>query len=79
VWAVAAVGLPDGRTLLATGDNDRTVRLWDPVTGDSEALPFDRDVRSLCAVGVGRLAVGLNDGIAVVDVDAPRESGTSPR
>jgi sugar lactone lactonase YvrE len=75
--AVAAVGLPDGRTLLATGDGDGTVRLWDPVTGDSEALPFGSEVRSLCAVGVGRLAVGLDDGVAVVD--APRESGTSPR
>ena len=33
VWAVAAVPLPDGRTLLATGSADRTVRLWDPTTG----------------------------------------------
>ncbi|PNE16421.1 WD40 repeat domain-containing protein [Amycolatopsis sp. BJA-103] len=33
VLAVVAVPLPDGRTLLAAGGLDGTVRLWDPVTG----------------------------------------------
>lgn len=35
VEAVAAVPLPDGCTLLATGSGDHTVRLWDPVTRHS--------------------------------------------
>nr|WP_281245051.1 hypothetical protein [Lentzea albida] len=30
---VAAVPVPDGRTLLATSGWDQTVRLWDPATG----------------------------------------------
>ncbi len=37
VRAVAAVPLPDGRTLLASG-GDGTVRLWDPATGIPAAV-----------------------------------------
>jgi hypothetical protein len=33
VWAVAAVPLADGTTLLASAGADRTVRLWDPLSG----------------------------------------------
>jgi WD40 repeat protein len=63
---VAAVPLPDGRTLLATGSG-RTVRLWDPDTGDSldwprftswiplipwgRAIAWNRRLLSLSAVG----------------------------
>jgi WD40 repeat protein len=33
VHAMAAVPLPNGRVLLATGSYDHTVQLWDPTTG----------------------------------------------
>ncbi|MFE6925595.1 hypothetical protein ACFVAV_31600, partial [Nocardia sp. NPDC057663] len=32
VNAVAAVPMPDGRTLLAIGSDEGTVRLWDPLS-----------------------------------------------
>ncbi|MEV5877495.1 SAV_2336 N-terminal domain-related protein [Streptomyces sp. NPDC052101] len=34
VWAVTSFTTPTGSTLLATGNQDGTVRLWDPETGD---------------------------------------------
>jgi WD40 repeat protein len=55
-----------GRTLLASGGNDDTVRLWDPATG--EALRglegHTGTVRTLCPVELGGqtlLAFGGND------------------
>ena len=33
VAGITNVALPDGRTLLATGSNAGTVRLWDPALG----------------------------------------------
>jgi WD40 repeat protein len=66
VWAVAAVPLPDGRTLLATGSRDETVRLWDPATGAGlKRLAVDTVVRALSPLGVGRLAVALDDGASL--------------
>jgi WD40 repeat protein len=48
VAALAAVPLPDGRTLLATGGYDRTLRLWDPATGVGlKRLPVDAAVRAI--------------------------------
>jgi WD40 repeat protein len=38
VNAVAAVPLPDGQVLLASGGADRTVRWWDPATGTPVAV-----------------------------------------
>jgi len=61
--AVAAVRLPDGRTLLASGGTDGTVRLWDPATGAPIlTLVIGERVHSLAAVD-GGLAVGLESGI----------------
>ncbi len=63
VSAVAAVPLPDGRTLLATGSDDHTVRLWDPTTGApaGETL-LDATVRSICGAG-GSLIVAAGDSL----------------
>jgi WD40 repeat protein len=67
--AVAAVRLPDGRTLLASGGTDGTVRLWDPATGAPIlTLVIGERVHSLAAVD-GGLAVGLESGIVVLDVE----------
>ncbi|WP_344619662.1 hypothetical protein [Dactylosporangium salmoneum] len=56
----------DGRTLLATGSHDRTVRVWDPATGtELRRLTGHTDrVRAVCPIEVdGRtlLATGSHD------------------
>ena len=58
VDAVAAVPLPDGRTLLATGSLDGTVRLWDPTTGATIGKPLTDHTSAMYAVA----AVPLPDG-----------------
>jgi WD40 repeat protein len=58
VQAVAAVPLPDGRTLLASGGNDKTVRLWDPTTGELVGTPLTGHTDIVQAVA----AVSLPDG-----------------
>ncbi|MER7141373.1 hypothetical protein ABT358_33225, partial [Streptomyces sp. NPDC000341] len=40
VEAVAAFTTTDGRTLLATGSTDDTVRIWDPDTGQQVGEPL---------------------------------------
>ena len=68
VVAVCAVPGPGGRTLLATGSRDETVRLWDPATGTPVGEPLtghtDR-VEAVCAVpgpgGRTLLATGSGD------------------
>ena len=67
--AVAALSLPDGRYLLATGANDRSVRLWDPVTqACMQRISLFSPCRALCELRAGHLAVGLADGIIVLYV-----------
>ncbi len=58
VNAVAAVPLPDGRVLLASGSGDRIVRLWDPVTGTPAGAPLEGHTGPVSAVA----AVPLPDG-----------------
>ncbi len=68
VSAVAAVPLPDGRTLLATGSHDGTVRLWD-LQGREELLVIEvlASVVGLSANG-DRLVVAVPEGLMAVQV-----------
>ncbi|MFB7338364.1 trypsin-like peptidase domain-containing protein, partial [Streptomyces adustus] len=52
VSALCAVGMPGGRTLLASGDGYGTVRLWDPATGTQQHLleGHTSTIRALCVV-----------------------------
>ncbi|WP_288047882.1 hypothetical protein [Nocardia sp.] len=50
VTALASVAIPDGRTLLASAENDKSVRLWDPVTGRQHGQPLTGAVRALTSV-----------------------------
>ena len=69
VWALAAVPLPGGQALLASGGEDGTVRLWDPATGQAAGPPLKGHagrVWALAAVplpgGRALLASGGEDG-----------------
>lgn len=74
VSAVCAVEV-GGRSLLASGARDNTVRLWDPATGRCDlVLPLGHTVTSLAAIP-GGLAVGLSAGVLVVDIPAPAPGG----
>lgn len=54
--AVAAVPLPDGRTLLAT-TSDETVRLWDPITGTPVGDPLTGHTDGVTAVAAVPLQI----------------------
>lgn len=52
VTALIAVPLPDGRTVLATGHRDGTVRLWDPLTGTQFGEPLTRGRERITALAM---------------------------
>ena len=58
VFAVVVVPLSDGRTLLATGGEDATVRLWDPTTGTQVGDPLTGHTSRVLAVVVVPLSGG---------------------
>ena len=55
VKSVAAVPLPEGRTLLASGSADTTIRLWDPVTGTPLGEPLTGHTDAVNAVAAAEL------------------------
>ena len=62
VTAAAAVPLPDGQVLIATGSHDDTVRLWNPITGQQVGQPLTGHTDSVLAV----TAVPLPDGRTLI-------------
>jgi WD40 repeat protein len=69
VVAVAAVPLPDGRTLLATGSWDDTVRLWDVNTQmEARCCALGGIVHAIAFVDSDTIVVGLSDGVAVISL-----------
>ena len=49
----------DGRDLLATGGADRTVRIWDPVTGNEiTRIPTYAEANALIAIDTSLLSQG---------------------
>lgn len=71
VNAVIALSHAERDGLLATGGHDGTVRIWDPATGDTlQCLTLGVPVRALAAIQPNRLAVGLEDGLVVIELSA---------
>jgi WD40 repeat protein len=58
VGAMAAVEVPDGRTLLATASRDRSVRLWDPATRTTVGEPMTGHTGTVRAMAVVRIPDG---------------------
>jgi WD40 repeat protein len=66
VWAAAA-GLLDGRPVIATGGDDRTLRVWDAATGRQIGRHvFSAGVWKVAVASDGRLVVGFGSDIAVL-------------
>ncbi|MFF1948884.1 hypothetical protein, partial [Kitasatospora herbaricolor] len=60
---------PDGSPRLATGGDDRTVRIWNPATRIGHALPLVEQVHAL-AEHHGLLVAGTLSGYLVIDVSS---------
>jgi WD40 repeat protein len=58
-----------GRPLLATASEDRTVRLWDLNTGAPVATLHRRPPAQCVALAGDALAIGDDEGIALVEID----------
>ena len=66
VWTAAA-GMLDGRPIVATGGDDRTLRVWDAGTGQQIGrYTFSAGVWKVAVAPDGRLVVGFGSDIAVL-------------
>ena len=69
VWA-AATGTLDGRSIVATGSDDRTLRVWDASTGQQIGqYAFPASVWNVAVAPDGRLVAAFGSDTAVL---APR-------
>ena len=58
VDSVAFGTTADGRLLLATGSQDRSVRVWDPLTGTPVGQPLTGHTGTVASVALGTTADG---------------------
>jgi WD40 repeat protein len=68
VSAVVSLTGKSGRTLLATGGDERVARIWDLDGQAVMQIPARQEITALTAVG-NRLVLGLASGIMAVDID----------
>jgi WD40 repeat protein len=69
VTSVAFGTRPDGRLLLASGSQDKTVRLWEPATGFCITTIRRRCGVHSVAMTNAVLAIGDHEGVSVLELD----------
>jgi WD40 repeat protein len=79
VWA-AATGMLEGRAIVATGSDDRTLRVWDATTGQQIGqYAFPAGVWNVAVAPDGRLVVAFGKDMAVLASGRSRSSASRRR